>query len=226
MTSHYQLPRTPQSTNSLMIEKRDGSFQTLLSLAPNQSLESTRNILMSDSTVSPHSIIASPIEVEQQGHRHHRHRKHRSKTHHNGSHVSTRDVGLQVNIQTVKKITFSNQKSEDSSVLTSPTSPPIVKKPVEYRTVETNTEPVPTKHDQATGCETDFTFVTSFSQMVVSPTTSEIEKQAAEAQTITKHYRNQSMETEKRCLFVCDLSSVLNNDDDQSPSLPIRKDNS
>ena len=47
-SSHYQRPRSPMpSSNLIMVEKRDGSFQTLLTIAPTQDIESTKSIITS-----------------------------------------------------------------------------------------------------------------------------------------------------------------------------------
>ena len=222
--SHYQRPRsrTP-SGSSLLVEKRDGSFQTLLTIAPTQDIESTRQIFMHESTPSPLSTGSSTNN----GHRHHHHhRKHKSRS--NGSHIATRDVGLQVSIQTVRKITFASQKSDETSLNTStspPSSSPLM--PAAHRqvrTVETNTDPtIPKTYDRSTSYENDVHLVTSSSQTLDSPDVSTApanhERQTKAAQTSNKTLRDQSIETNHRGIFVCDLSSLLkSNVDDRSPT--------
>jgi hypothetical protein len=204
-------------SNMIMIEKRDGSFQTLLSIAPTQDIESTKQLLVHDSTPSPISTGSSttPAQQQQQSHHHHHHhhRKHKSRS----NNVATRDVGLQVNIQTVKKITFVPQKSDESSVTTS--SPPQTSR--ELKNVETNTDPIATKRDTSTSYESSVHLATSSSQTFDSPTTTitaNIDRQTKAAQTSNKTLRDQSIETNNRGLFVCDLSSLLKNGSDEPSS--------
>ena len=104
-----------------MIEKRDGSFQTLLSIAPTQDLNSiNKSPFLPDSTPSPLSTGSSSTTDHRH---HHRHRRHKSRSNTSRHNISTRDVGLQVNIQMVKKIAFLTEKSEETSLTTTPTSP-------------------------------------------------------------------------------------------------------
>ena len=162
--------------------------------------------------------MATGQQKQHHHHHHHHHRKHKSRS--NG-HISTRDVGLQVNIQTVKKITIVPQKSDDSSLTTTTaSSPSLLKTPRELRDVETNTEPVSTtKRDTSTSYESNVRLVTSSSQTVDSPTLSSTSLHTKAAQTPNKTLRDQSIETNNRGLFVCDLSSLLKNSpDDESPS--------
>lgn len=211
----------------MFVEKRDGSFQTLLSIAPTQDIETSRHLFLHDSTPSPLSTGSSAATGQRQSHHHHR--KHRSRHHNNGSNVTTRDVGLQVNIQTVKKITFATQKSDESSLATttSPSSPPTLKVPREFKTVETSTEPLVSKHDQGTSYESDVRLVTSAAQTLESPSTSTsaslTDRQTKAAQTPNKTLRDQSIETNNHGLFVCDLSSLLKNGADDTSSMLINK---
>ena len=147
------------------------------------------------------------------------HRKHKSRNNTNGNHISTRDVGLQVNIQTVKKITFSAQKSDESSLATTATpSPPTIKTSRELRSVETNTEPIATTRDTSTSYESSVHLVTSSSQTVDSSSTIITNRQTKAAQTSNKTLRDQSIETNNLGLFVCDLSSLLKAGPDESSS--------
>jgi hypothetical protein len=205
-----------------MVEKRDGSFQTVLSIAPTQDIESTSQLLLHDSTPSPISTGSSTTPAQQKQHHHHHHRKHKSR---NNNNITTRDVGLQVNIQTVKKITFVPQKSEDSSLTTTSSPPQTLKNPPELKHVQTNTEPIATKRDTSTSYESTVQLITSSSQTFDSPsssssppTTTNIERQTKAAQTANKTLRDQSIETNNRGLFVCDLSSLLKNGSDEPSS--------
>ena len=228
------------SSTSILVEKRDGSFQTLLSIAPTQDISSNKHLFAHDSTPSPLSTISSSNtgQQQQQQHRHHHHhhhnRKHKSRTSSSNNNISTRDVGLQVNIQTVKKITFTSEKSDDSSLTTSattttPSSPPAtIKPPPEVKTVETNTEPLVTKRDMSTSYESSLHLITSSSQTTESSsstatTASSTKREAKEAQTLTKTLRDQSSETNRPGLFVCDLSSLLSNGIDEPLSLNIKQ---
>jgi hypothetical protein len=195
----------------LMIEKRDGSFQTLLTIAPTEDIDSSKQIIPHDLTPSPLSTgSSSATDHHHHHHHHHRHRKHKSRTNTSRSNISTRDVGLQVNIQTVKKITFSSEKSDESSITTTSTSsPPTVKSSREVKNIQTNTEPLIIKHDRSTSYETNIHMITSSSQTLDSPTKSD--RQTKAAQTPTKSLRDQAIETNNRGLFVCDLSSFLKN---------------
>ncbi len=198
----------------MMVEKRDGSFQTLLSIAPTEDIESNKQLFIHDSTPSP--ISSSSTTTGQQKpnhhHHHHHHRKHKSRS----NNISTRDVGLQVNIQTVKKITFSSQKSDESSLATA--SPPTLRTSRELKSVETNTEPIATKRDTSTSYESSVHLVTSSSQTVDSSATIITNRQTKAAQTSNKTLRDQSIETNNRGLFVCDLSSLLKGGPDESSS--------
>ena len=195
----------------LMIEKRDGSIQTLLTVAPSEDIDSSKQIIPHGSTPSPLSTGSSSTTDQHHHHHHHRHRKHKSRSNTSRSNISTRDVGLQVNIQTVKKITFSSEKSDESSIATtiSTSSPPTVKSSREFKNIQTNTEPSIIKHDRSTSYETNIHMITSSSQTLDSPTNSD--RQTKAAQTPTKSLRDQSIETNNRGLFVCDLSSFLKN---------------
>ncbi len=190
-----------------MVEKRDGSFQTLLTIAPTQNIDSTRQILLDDSTPSPLSTGSS--STTDHYHHHHRQRRHKSRSNTSRNNISTRDVGLQVNIQTIKKITFSSEKSDESSITTSTSSPATVVTTRELKHVQTNTEPLITKHDRSTSYELNIHMVTSSSQTLDSPTSTD--RQTKAAQTLSKSLRDQSSETNNRGLFVCDLSSFLKN---------------
>jgi hypothetical protein len=194
----------------LMVEKRDGSFQTLLTIAPTQDIESSKQLMPQDSTPSPLSTgSSSATDHHHHHHHHHRHRRHKSRGSTSRNNISTRDVGLQVNIQTVKKITFSSEKSDESSITTSASSPPTVISSREVKNIQTNTEPLTVKHDRSTSYETDIHLVTSSSQTLDSPIN--LHRQTKAAQTPTKSLRDQSIETNNRGLFVCDLSSFLKN---------------
>jgi len=209
--SRSQPPLSPTPSKTLMVEKRDGSFQTLLTIAPTQDIDSSKQIFPHDSTSSPLSTGSSSTtdHHHHHHHHHHRHRRHKSRSSTSRSNISTRDVGLQVNIQTVKKITFSSEKSDESSITTSTASPPTVKLSRELKNIQTNTEPITIKHDQGTTYESKIHMVTSSSQTLDSPTNSD--RQTKAAQTPTKSLRDQSIETNNRGLFVCDLSSFLKN---------------
>ena len=213
-------PRTPTPTKTLMVEKRDGSFQTLLTIAPTQDLDVNKSNLPPESTPSPVSTGSSSTTDH---HHHHRHRKHKSRSNSNRTNISTRDVGLQVNIQTVKKITFSSERSDESSLTTSTSSPPTVKSSRELKHIQTNTEPVSFKYDRSTSYESNIHLVSSSSQTLTSPTDSD--RQTKSAQTPMKSLRDQSSETNHRGLFVCDLSSFLKNGLDDITS-PINKQKS
>ena len=228
-TSTYrsQYPRTPTPTKTLMVEKRDGSFQTLLTIAPTQDIDVTKQINPHESTPSPISTgSSSTTTTDQQYHHHHHHhhrhhRRHKSRTNTNRTNISTRDVGLQVNIQTVKKITFSSERSDESSLATTSTSsPPTVKSSRELKHIQTNTEPVLLKHDRSTSYESNIHLISSSSQTLTSPGDSDRASKAA--QTSMKSLRDQSIETNNRGLFVCDLSSFLKNGLEEIAS-PITK---
>ncbi|CAF1115038.1 unnamed protein product [Rotaria sordida] len=211
--SHYRRSRTPTPSKTLIIEKRDGSFQTLLTVAPIQDIDSTKLIIPHDSTPSPLSTGSSSTTTDHHHHHHHhhhhRHRRHKSHSNTSRNNISTRDVGLQVNIQTVKKITFLSQPSDDSSITTSSSSPPTVISSRELKSVQTNTESLITKHDKSTSYERNIPLVTTSSQTLDSSINTEGQTKAA--QTLTKSLRDQSIETNNRGLFVCDLSSFLKN---------------
>jgi hypothetical protein len=196
-----------------MVEKRDGSFQTLLTIAPTEDIDSNKQLVPHDSTPSPLSTGSSST-TDPHHHHHHRHRKHKSRSNTSRNNIGTRDVGLQVNIQTVKKIIFLSEKSDDSSLTTTTSSPPTVVTPRELKNVQTNTEPLLTKYDRSTSYETSLQMVTSSSQTLDSPPNSD--RQAKAAQTPTKSLRDQSIETNNRGLFVCDLSSLLKNGVDET----------
>ncbi|CAF1335245.1 unnamed protein product [Rotaria sp. Silwood1] len=211
--SHYRYPRTRTPSKTLTIEKRDGSFQTLLTMPPTQAVDSNKQITIHDSTPSPLSTGSSSTDHyhhHHHHHHHHRHRRHKSHSNTSRNNISTRDVGLQVNIQTVKKITFSSQKSDDSSITTSASSPPTVISSRESKSVQTNTEPFITKHDRSTSYERSIPTVISSSSQTLDSSIN-IEWQTKAAQTLTKSLRDQSIETNNRGLFVCDLSSFLKN---------------
>ena len=214
-----------------MIEKRDGSFQTHLSISPTQDILSSRQLFIHEPTPSPISG-GSSAQTSQQPHRHHHHRKHKSRNRTGSSNTSTRDVGLQVNIQTVKKITFTSSKSDESSAMstTSPSSPPMTLQPArQLRNVETNTEPLVTKRDMGTSCESNLHVITSSSQTtdtsspITSFTTATTNRQTRGAQTPSKNLRDQAIETNNMGLFVCDLSSFLKNGSDELPSLNTQR---
>jgi hypothetical protein len=217
-SGHHPRPHTPNSSRVIMIEKRDGSFQTLLTIAPTNELDCARAIFLPDSTPSPLSTGSSSTTDHHHQH-HHRPRRHKSRSNTSRHNISTRDVGLQVNIQTVKKITFSSEKSDESSLTTTVTSPSqaTVIPSRELKHVQTNTESHSTKKDRSTSYESDIHLVTSSSQTV--DTSMNVTRQTKAAQTSTKSLRDQSIETNNRGLFVCDLSSLLkSNLDEISPS--------
>jgi hypothetical protein len=200
----------------MMVEKRDGSFQTLLSIAPTQDIESNKQLFIHDSTPSPISSSSTTTGQQKPDHHHHHHHHHHRKHKSRSNNISTRDVGLQVNIQTVKKITFSSQKSDESSLATA--SPPTLRTSRELKSVETNTEPIATKRDTSTSYESSVHLVTSSSQTVDSSATIITNRQTKAAQTSNKTLRDQSIETNNRGLFVCDLSSLLKGGPDESSS--------
>ncbi|CAF4345585.1 unnamed protein product, partial [Adineta steineri] len=176
-SNHYQRPRSPTSSNVITVEKRDGSFQTHLSIAPTQDIESNKHLFIHDSTPSPLSTSSTTGGGTTSGqpkshhhHHHHHHRKHKSRSNGSSGHVSTRDVGLQVNIQTVKKITIIPQRSDESSLATTTTasSPSLMKTSRELKNVETNTEPIATKRDTSTSYDSSIRLVTSSSQTIDS----------------------------------------------------------
>ncbi|CAF1308370.1 unnamed protein product [Adineta steineri] len=227
-SNHYQRPRSPTSSNVITVEKRDGSFQTHLSIAPTQDIESNKHLFIHDSTPSPLSTSSTTGGGTTSGqpkshhhHHHHHHRKHKSRSNGGSGHISTRDVGLQVNIQTVKKITIIPQRSDESSLATTTTasSPSLMKTSRELKNVETNTEPIATKRDTSTSYDSSIRLVTSSSQTIdsSSPSTS-MNFQTKAAQTPNKTLRDQSIETNNRGLFVCDLSSLLKGSQDDSQS--------
>jgi hypothetical protein len=205
-----------------MIEKRDGAFQTHLTIAPTQDIQSNAEIFKHESTPSPISTGSSATT----GHHHHHHRKHKSRNHTSSGTITTRDVGLQVNIQTVKKITFTPQKSDESSVtVTTPSSPGTLRISRELKTVETNTEPLVTKRDISTSYESGIRLMTSSSQTTDSSATTAttVNRQTKAAQTPNKTLRDQSIETNNLGLFVCDLSSLLKNGSDEATSSTIKR---
>jgi hypothetical protein len=212
-----------------MIEKRDGSFQTHLTISPTQDIQSNAQLLKHESTPSPISTGSSTTTGQQQHHHHHHHhhRKHKSRNNTTSSNISTRDVGLQVNIQTVKKITFTPQKSDDSSLTTTtttPSSPGTLKISRELKNVETNTEPLVTKRDMSTSYESSVHLTASSSQTTdPSPTTTTTNRQTKAAQTPNKTLRDQSIETNNLGLFVCDLSSLLKNGSDEATSVTVKR---
>ncbi len=133
----------------------------------------------------------------------------------------------------MKKITILSQKSDESSSLTTaataPPSPPTIKTSRELKNVETNTEPLTTKRDTSTTYESSIHLVTSSSQTTDSSptsssttTTTAINRQTKAAQTPNKTLRDQSSETNNLGLFLCDLSSLLQNGSDE-PSLLTTK---
>ncbi|CAF3191135.1 unnamed protein product [Rotaria socialis] len=219
--SYYQRPRNPAPTN-IRVEKRDGSFQTLLTIGPSEDIESSKKLLIHDASSSPNStgsLGGTNGQLHQhQHHHHHHHRRHKSRNNSSPNHISTRDVGLQVNIQTVKKITFSSQKTDDSSLATTTSTPKTTKTSPVLKHVETNTEPLITKRDKSTFYESNIRLVTSSSQTFDSPAVSTTNCQTKAAQTVNKTLRDQSIETNNRGLFVCDLSSLLSNGLDESSS--------
>ena len=95
------------------------------------------------------------------------------------------------------------------------------------RTVETNTEPLVTKRDMGTSCESTLNVIASSSQTTdtSSPNTSltTTNRQTRAAQTPNKTLRDQAIETNDLGLFVCDLSSFLKNGSDQLSSLNIQR---
>ncbi|UJR14149.1 hypothetical protein I4U23_001144 [Adineta vaga] len=219
-----QRSHTPTTSRMVMIEKRDGSFQTLLTIAPTEDIDSTRARIQLDSSPSPLSTGSSSTTDPHQHHHHHRHRRHKSRSNTSRNNISTRDVGLQVNIQTVKKITFSSQRSDDSSIATSTSSPSTVKTPRELKNVQTNTEILsPTRHDRSTSYEKSLHMMTSSAQTLDSPINGH--RQTKAAQTPPKSLRDQSTETNNQGLFVCDLSSFLKDgiEDTSSTLTPKRK---
>ncbi len=216
-----QHQRTPTPTKTLMVEKRDGSFQTLLTISPSQDIDTNKQLIQLDSTPSPLSTGSSSATEHHHHHHHHRHRRHKSRSSTSRNNISTRDVGLQVSIQTVKKIIFSSEKSDESSVTTSASSPPTVKLSREFKNIQTNTEPGLIKHDRSTSYESNIHLVTSSSQTPDSPIDSD--HQTKSAQTPLKSLRDQSIETNNQGLFVCDLSSFLKNGVDDKSSSPIIK---
>ncbi|CAF3561108.1 unnamed protein product [Rotaria socialis] len=219
--SYYQRPLNPAPTN-IRVEKRDGSFQTLLTIGPSEDIESSKKLLIHDASSSPNStgsLGGTNGQLHQhQHHHHHHHRRHKSRNNSSPNHISTRDVGLQVNIQTVKKITFSSQKTDDSSLATTTSTPKTTKTSPVLKHVETNTEPLITKRDKSTFYESNIRLVTSSSQTFDSPAVSTTNCQTKAAQTVNKTLRDQSIETNNRGLFVCDLSSLLSNGLDESSS--------
>ena len=157
-----------------------------------------------------HESTPSPISTGSSStteHRHHRHRRHKSRSQTTRSNVSTRDVGLQVNIQTVKKITFFSNKNDDSSLTTTASSPPTVKSSREFRNIQTNTDSPPTKQDRSTSYESNVKCVSSSSQTFDSSI--DTDHQTKSAQTSMRSLRDQSIETNHKGIFVCDLSSFL-----------------
>lgn len=211
-----------------MIEKREGGFQTLLTISPAQEIGSGKQLFIPDSTPSPFSTGSSSVTTDQQQqsqqhqtqshHHHHRHhRRHKSRSRSSRQGTSTRDVGLQVNIQTVKKIIFSNEKSEETSLATSPSQTTVVPTR-ELRSVQTNTETVVSKkQDRSTSYENNLHLVSSSSQTLDSTATNVI-LQTNAAQTSIKSSRDQSIETNNHGLFVCDLSSLLKSNLDEIPA--------
>jgi hypothetical protein len=190
----------------LPIEKRDGSFQTYLSIAPTQDIELNRHLLfMNDSTPSPISTGSSTTAGQRQ------HRKHRSRHHVHSSRIATREVGIQVNIQVVKKIVLSPSATDESSLI--PTSPLPKKIEREFKTAETNTEPAVSRHDRSTSYESAMRLVTSSSQTLDLSDVND--RQTITALTSTKSLHDQFIEKKPRGLFVCDLSSLLSNDIDE-----------
>ncbi|CAF1099128.1 unnamed protein product [Adineta ricciae] len=223
--SRCQRSHTPTTPSRMvMIEKRDGSFQTLLTIAPSEDIDSNKARAYPDSSPSPLSTGSSSTTDPHHQH-HHRHRRHKSRSNTSRSNISTRDVGLQVNIQTVKKITFSSQKSDDSSsVTTSTSSPPTIKTTRELKHVQTNTESsTPSRQDRSTSYEKSLNMITSSAQTLDSPINGH--RQTKAAQTPPKSLRDQSTETNNQGLFVCDLSSFLKNGTEDVPSTltPKRK---
>ena len=205
----------------MTVEKRDGSFQTLITIAPTHDNHSRKQIILHNSTPSPLSAGSSSATDHHHRH-HHRHRKHKSQSSTSRNNINTRDVGLQVNIQTVKKILLLSQNSDESSIATSAPSPPTVIRSRELRSVQTNTESLPITHDRGTSYESNIHIVTSSSQTLDSPL--HLKFQTDAAQTATKSVRDQSTETNNRGLFVCDLSSFLKNGVEEIPStLPATK---
>lgn len=132
--------------------------------------------------------------------------------------MTTRDVGLQVNIQTVKRITIIPQKSDESSLTTTTTSSPsLPKSSRELRHAETNTEPAVAKRDTSTSYERGVQLVTSSSQTVDPPASTTSGLQTTAAQTPDKKLRDQAIGTSDGGVFVCDLSALLKNGFDDSP---------
>ncbi|CAF4793435.1 unnamed protein product, partial [Rotaria magnacalcarata] len=217
-SSYYQHPRN-QATTNIRVEKRDGSFQTLLTIGPSEDIESSKKLFIHDASSSPNSTGSlGGTNGQCHQHHHHHHRKHKSRKNSSPNHISTRDVGLQVNIQTVKKITFSSQKNDDSSLTTTTSTPKTTKTSPVLKHVATNTESLITKRDKSTFYESNIHLVTSSSQTFDSPAASTANCQTKAVQTVNKTLRDQSIETNNRGLFVCDLSSLLSNGLDESSS--------
>lgn len=175
-----------------------------MSIGPQDDLETNRQLFIHDPSISP------PDPTSQHQHRHHHHhRKHRSRSHHNPSSISTRDVGLQVNIQTVKKIILSpTTESADSSSIGTILTPP-----KQLKSVQTNTDVMLNTEDRATSID--------FDQSTSSSTSTD-----RAAQTTNKTLRDQAIETNHRGLFVCDLSSLLANGAELNSSVLFNKPNS
>ena len=206
------------------MEKCDGSFQTLLTIAPKQDLKSSRDLLIYASTSSPISTGSSATtgEHHHHHHHHHHHRKHKSRGNTSSNHIVARDVGLQVNIQAVKRITFPFQKSDDSTTVSS--SVPLNRKTSpELKHIGTNTESLVTKRDKSTLYETNIKLVNSSSQTFDTTTTPIINRQTKAIQTQAKTLRDQAIETNYRGLFVCDLSTLLANGSDEASAPLSRK---
>jgi NACalpha-BTF3-like transcription factor len=123
----------------------------------------------------------------------------------------------------VKKIAFLSDKNDDTSIsntitttTTTPPSQPTVIVSREVKHVQTNTDPHSMKLDRGTSYENDIQLVTSSSQTLDS--SANIIRQTKAAQTSMKSLRDQSIETSHRGLFVCDLSSLLKSNLDETSS--------
>ncbi|CAF0857295.1 unnamed protein product [Didymodactylos carnosus] len=215
---HHHHHHSSKSPTNNFVEKRDTPFQTSLTFPP---FDDNSNI---DMQVSSDSLTATGGTSSRKSTK---------------SRLATRDVGLQVSIQTVKKITFSTTPttpviagvtstpslSEPSSATSTTTSPTtILISPIrEYRTTETNTERTLTtdNHTQSAPQEQQKPppkMVTTSSQ-----TTKSSETRSQQTTPKTAKSRDQWIETTLNStrpgLFFCDLSSVFKEGGDS----PLKK---
>ncbi|CAF1394586.1 unnamed protein product, partial [Didymodactylos carnosus] len=212
---HHHHTKSPVNN---LIEKRDNSFQTLLTFSP---FDDNSNIDMQLSSDGTTPTVGTNSRKPTK------------------SRLATRDVGLQVSIQTVKKITFSTTPtapafgsitstpslSEPSSATSTTTSPTTVLIPSakEHRTIAINTEHIQTRNNHTQSAPQDNEKISPKMASAYSQTTKSLTMTDTKSQQTTPKMgvpRDQWVETTlnstKPGLFFCDLSSVVKEGENSS----------